>query len=479
MGATTTPELASRARAGGRLLPGGLYARADPARTPRARGTVTSEVRVEQGRGSIRVGLLGCGTVGGGVVRILDREAADITARVGAPVVVTRIAVRDTTVDRGLPVDAGVFTDDPLAVVEADDVDVVVEVMGGRDPASKLVRRALELGKPVVTANKELVAHEGPELHDLAEERGVDLFYEAAVAGAIPIIKPLKESLAGDRIRRVVGILNGTTNFILTAMTEQGASYDDVLAEAQRLGFAEADPTADVGGHDAASKTAILASLAFDTKVHADDVFREGIDRVTATDISVADRLGYVIKLLGIASKTGDGVAVRVHPAFVPKTHPLASVRESFNAIYVEADAAGELMFYGRGAGALPTGSAVVGDVLDTARNLLQTVAGPTASRHRAEPIRPIEALVTQYYVLLDVDDTAGVLADVARTFGDHDVSIAQVWQEGADDHAQLVLITHRATEAALRATVDALAATEGVRAVASVLRVEAEVFDQ
>jgi homoserine dehydrogenase len=426
----------------------------------------------------IRVGLLGCGTVGGGVVRILDREALDIRARTGAHLTITRIAVREPGRDRGLPIAAEVFTDDLQQVVEADDVDIVVEVMGGREPASKLIRRALELGKPVVTANKELVAHEGPELYDLADSAGVDFMYEAAVAGAIPIIKPLKESLAGDRVRRVVGILNGTTNYILTKMTEDGATYDEVLAEAQELGFAEADPTADVGGHDAAAKTAILASLAFDSKVHGEDVFREGIESVTATDISVADRLGYVIKLLGIANEVDDQVAVRVHPTFLPKTHPLASVRDSFNAIYVEADAAGQLMFYGRGAGALPTGSAIVGDLIDAARNVLQTARGPVESVHRAKVIRPMDELQTQYYVLLDVNDTAGVLAAVATTFGRNHVSIAQVWQEGAGDHAQLVLITHRASEAALRGCVGDLEGTEGVRRVASVLRVESEVFN-
>jgi homoserine dehydrogenase len=425
----------------------------------------------------IRIGLLGCGTVGGGVVTILDREADDITARTGAKLEVTRVAVRDATRDRGLPLPADVYTTDPLAVVEADDVDVVVEVMGGRDPASALIRRALALGKPVVTANKELVAHEGPELYAAARDAGVDLAYEAAVAGAIPIIKPLKESLAGDRITRVVGILNGTTNYILTRMTEEGADYGEVLADAQRLGYAEADPTADVGGHDAAAKCAILASLAFDTAVHADDVYREGIERVTATDIRTADRLGYVVKLVGIASEVDDRVGARVHPVFLPKTHPLASVRDVFNAVYVEAEAAGELMFYGRGAGALPTGSAVVGDVIDVSRNLLQTARGAVESAHRAKPIRSIDDLRTQYYMLLDVDDQPGVLASVASTFGDHGVSIAQVWQEGAADSAQLVLITHRAQESDLRACVDALAATTGVRSVASVLRVEAEVF--
>jgi homoserine dehydrogenase len=425
----------------------------------------------------IRIGMLGCGTVGGGVATILAREADDITARAGARLELTRIAVRDAGRDRGLGLPREVFTTDALAVVEAEDVDIIVEVMGGRSPASSLIRRALELGKPVVTANKELVAHEGPELYAAARAAGVDLSYEAAVAGAIPIIKPMKESLAGDRVRRVVGILNGTTNYILTRMTEEGADYAEVLAEAQALGYAEADPTADVGGHDAAAKCAILASLAFDTAVHADDVFTQGIETVNATDIRVADRLGYVIKLLGIASEVDGRVGVRVHPTFLPKEHPLASVRGSFNAVYVEAVAAGELMFYGRGAGAEPTGSAVVGDVIDVARNLLQTARGPFESQHRPKDLRSIDELRTQYYVLLDVEDAPGVLAAVATTFGDHGVSIAQVWQEGAKDSAQLVLITHRAREDALRATVAALADLPSIRSVASVLRVEAEVF--
>ncbi|MEX1177401.1 MAG: homoserine dehydrogenase [Nitriliruptor sp.] len=426
----------------------------------------------------IRIGLLGCGTVGAGVVTILDREADDLAARTGALLQVTRVAVRDTSRDRGLPLPAEVFTDDPIAVVEADDVDLIVEVMGGRDLAGTLVRRALELGKPVVTANKELIAHEGPELAELARAARVDLSYEAAVAGAIPIIKPLKESLAGDRITRVVGILNGTTNYILTRMSEEKARYADVLAEAQELGFAEADPTSDVGGHDAASKAAIIASLAFDTTVHAADVFREGIEHVTATDIEVATRLGYTVKLLGIASESDGEVAVRVHPTFLPDTHALAGVRGSFNAIYVEAEAAGELMFYGRGAGGLPTGSAIVGDVIDVARNLLQGAPGPLASTHRHKPLRPIEDLQTQYYVLLDVEDVSGVLAEVARIFGDHGVSIAQVWQEGAGATAQLVLITHRSREGDLRTCVEALDASSSVRRVTSVLRVEAEVWE-
>ncbi|MFA9430120.1 homoserine dehydrogenase [Egicoccus sp. AB-alg2] len=427
----------------------------------------------------LRIGLLGCGTVGGGVVTLLAREAEDIAVRTGARLEVGRIGVRDVAKARarGLPVDDGVFTDDVMSVVEDPDIDVVVEVMGGLEPADTLIRRALELKKPVVTANKELVAHTGPELYEAARAAGVDLAYEAAVAGAIPIIRPLKESLAGDRVTRVVGILNGTTNYILTKMAEDGADYATVLADAQALGYAEADPTADVGGHDAAAKCAILASLAFDTVVHGRDVFREGIEGVTATDLRVADRLGYVVKLVGIAGESDDRIGVRVHPVFLPKEHPLASVRDAFNAVYVEAEAAGELMFYGRGAGAMPTASAVVGDVIDVARNLLQTARGAAESVHRAKAIRPIEDLQTQYYVLLDVDDQAGVLADVARTFGDHAVSIAQVWQEGAGDSAQLVLITHRAREGDLQQTVQALAAMANVRSVASVLRVESEVF--
>ncbi len=425
---------------------------------------------------TIRIGMLGCGTVGSGVVNILARDGADIAARAGIRLEVVRVAVRDLARDRGLPLAADVFTDRPEDVVDGDDVDLVIEVMGGRDRAGPLIRTALANGKPVVTANKQLIAHEGPQLRALAAESGVDLMYEAAVAGAIPIIRPLKESLAGDRIRRVIGILNGTTNYILTRMTEEGASYDDVLAEAQELGYAEKpDPSADTGGHDAAAKTAILASLAFDSAVTDPDVFREGIERVTATDIAVARRLGYVVKLVGIASEVDGAVAVRVHPTFLPETHPLASVRLAFNAIFVEADGAGELMFYGPGAGSEPTGSAVLGDVVDVVRNLLQTVRGPLESTHRAAAVRPMEDLTTQYYVLLDVEDRSGVLAAVADTFGQHDVSIAQVWQEGVGDHAQLVLITHRARESNLRSTVESLAATDGVRAVANVLRVESE----
>lgn len=427
---------------------------------------------------TLRIGLLGCGTVGSGVVTILDREAQDLAARTGAHLTITRVAVRDVDRDRGLPLAPEIFTDDAESVVDADDVDLVVEVIGGIGEAGALIRRALAQGKPVITANKELIAAEGPALSELARAAGVDLSFEAAVAGAIPIIKPLKESLAGDRITRVVGILNGTTNYILTQMTEEQMPYAQALAEAQALGYAEADPAADVDGHDAAAKTAIIASLAFDTAVHGDDVYREGITAVTPADIEVAQQLGYVVKLLGIASEIDGRIGVRVHPTFLPASHALAGVRESFNAIYVQAEAAGELMFYGRGAGSLPTGSAVVGDLIDAARNLLQTTPGSFAPMHHAKPLRPMEDLETQYYVRLDVEDRAGVLADAATIFGDHAVSIAQVWQEGVGDTAQLVLITHRSFERDLRSCVDALERSDGVRRVASVLRVESEVFE-
>jgi len=425
----------------------------------------------------VRIGLLGCGTVGGAVVSLLTEHQQEITARTGAELTVTRVAVRDVFRQRNLALADDVFTTDAMSVVEADDVDIVVELIGGEEPAGALIKRALECGKPVVTANKLLLARHGHELYGLAASAGVDLAYEAAVAGAIPIIKPLKESLAGDRVTRVVGILNGTTNFILTQMTENGADYSTVLKDAQALGYAEADPTADVSGADAAAKCAILASLAFDTVVHADDVFTEGIEQLSAIDISVADRLGYVIKLVGIASRSGDEIDVRVHPTFLPKTHPLASVRGAFNAVFVQAEAAGDLMFYGQGAGGEPTASAVVGDIIDVARNLQQNARGARELQLHPSNIRPIGQLHTQYYVLLDVDDQPGVLADVATIFGDHNVSIAQVWQEGHEDSAQLVLVTHRAQEQSLRMTVEALRKLSGIRRVASVMRVESEVF--
>jgi homoserine dehydrogenase len=421
---------------------------------------------------TLRVGLLGCGTVGSGVVRLLREHGDQIAARVGARIELGPVAVRDATRARDVPLDD--VTTDPMAVVDDPDVDIVVEVMGGVQPARDLIAAALERGKSVVTANKELVSTLGGELFAIAQAKGARLEYEAAVAGGIPIIKPMRESLAGDRVRKVLGILNGTTNFILTKMTEEGVGFDAALAEAQELGFAEADPTADVDGHDAAAKAAILASIAFDARVVADDVYREGIRAITATDIENARRMGYVIKLLAIAEQAdGDGIGVRVHPALVPAEHPLASVRESFNAVFVEAEAVGELMFYGPGAGSLPTASAVVGDIVTVARSLLAGERpGPS---HSGEPgrILPFEGTTVQYSVLLDVADEAGVLAQVASTFGKHDVSIKSVWQEGSEDTAQLLLITHAARERDVQSTLDELRQLPTVRAVASIIRVE------
>jgi homoserine dehydrogenase len=420
---------------------------------------------------TLTVGLLGFGVVGSGVVSLLRDHADEIAARVGARVVVGPVAVRDLSRDRDVSVDR--LTDDPHTVVTDPDVDIVVEVMGGIEPARGLLQTALKHGKSVVTANKELIATLGPELFALADESGARVEYEAAVAGGIPIIKPLRESLAGDRVRRILGILNGTTNYILTKMTEEGMDFGQALAQAQQLGFAERDPTADVEGYDAAAKAAILASLAFDTNIVATDVYREGITRVSATDIQHARRMGYVIKLLAIVEESDGQVGVRVHPALVPTAHPLASVRDSFNAVFVQADAVGDLMFYGRGAGSLPTASAVVGDIVSVSRALLSAVQPTNVAGHPTKPLRSFGDVVVQYYVLLDVADEPGVLAAVAQAFGSNNVSIASVWQDGKGDLAQLLLITHAAREADVQATLEELRGLPAVRDVASVMRVE------
>ncbi|MPZ88023.1 MAG: homoserine dehydrogenase [Nitriliruptorales bacterium] len=419
----------------------------------------------------LTVGLLGCGVVGSGVVRLLREHADEIAVRLGAHLELGPVAVRDLR--RTRDVDLPQITDDPRKVVADPDVDIVVEVMGGLDPARALITEALEAGKSVVTANKSLIATAGGDLGTIARRRGVRLEYEAAVAGGVPIIKPMRESLAGDRVRKVLGILNGTTNYILTRMTDEGASFEAALAEAQRLGYAEADPSADVTGADAAAKTAILASIAFDAQVTADDVYTEGITRVTPTDIAHARRMGYVIKLLGIAEVIDGTVGVRVHPALVPQDHPLANVRDAYNAVFVIGDAAGSLMFYGRGAGSLPTASAVVGDVVTVARALLAGERPPLPAPVPLKPVRSFDATTVQSYVLLDVADEPGVLAGVASAFGANGVSIRSVWQEGEGDTAQLLLITHAAREGAVRATTSALRQLPRVRDVASVMRVE------
>jgi len=423
----------------------------------------------------LRVALLGCGTVGSAVLRLLDEQAGDITARVGRPVEVAGVAVRRPDRHPGVP--AELLTIDAHALVTRDDVDLVVEVIGGIDPARELMLAAFAAGKSVVSANKALLADDGVALHAAAAEAGVDLYYEAAVAGAIPLLRPLRESLAGDQLTRVVGIVNGTTNYILSRMAETGAGFAEALAEATELGYAEADPTADVDGFDAAAKAAILASLAFHTPVTAADVHREGIAAVSATDVARAAEIGCTVKLLAICEKVegeqGASVAVRVHPAMIPTSHPLASVGGAFNAVFVEAEAAGQLMFYGQGAGGEPTASAVLGDLVAVARNRVAGVAGPGTTAYAGLPVAPMADTPTRYHVSLDVADVPGVLAQVAQEFAAHDVSISTVRQDGAGEAATLVIVTHRAPDAALSATISALRGMPAVRAVTSVLRVE------
>jgi homoserine dehydrogenase len=425
---------------------------------------------------------LGCGNVGGALVRLLDDHAAVIRARAGVPIHVARIAVRNVSKDRGLDLPDGVLTNDAAAVVADPDVDVVVELIGGIEPARSLILDALKLGKPVITGNKELLANVGQELFEAAESAGVDLLFEASVAGGIPIMRPLRESLAGERIRRVMGIVNGTTNFILTRMTEEGSGFAEALAEAQSLGFAERDPTADVEGFDAAAKAAIIASIAFGAKVVAGDVYREGISQITASDIAAAAHLGYVLKLLAVAEEIGDALAVRVHPVMVPSDHPLASVRGSFNAVFVQGAAVGDLMLYGRGAGGGPTAIAVLGDLIDAAKNVHSGARGATIGTLAKKRILPIDEVQSQYYLTLDVADRPGVLATIAGVFGKHDVSIRSMQQtgpgrdDGADGvEAKLVFVTHLAREADLQATIHDVRELEIVRSVGSVLRVIGE----
>lgn len=425
---------------------------------------------------ALKVALLGCGNVGTEVARLLVEQADDLAARIGNPVELAGIAVRRPNKHRNVP--AELLTTDVVALVNSD-IDIVVEVIGGIEPARALLLDALRSGKSVVSANKALLAEYAGELFAAADGSGADLYFEAAVAGAIPLLRPLRESLAGDRITRVMGIVNGTTNYILSAMDETGSGYAEALEEASRLGYAEADPTADVDGYDAASKAAILASLAFHTRVTAADVYREGISAVTAADIAAARVLGRTIKLLAICERVVDdgseSITVRVHPAMIPRSHPLASVGGAFNAVFVEADAAGQLMFYGQGAGGAPTASAVLGDLVAVARNLVVGGRGPGESAYAALPIRPISRANTRYHLSLDVADKAGVLSTVASVFAMHDVSIAAVRQEGRGEDASLVIVTHSAPDAALRSTVDKIAGMPVVRDVVSVMRVEGE----
>jgi homoserine dehydrogenase len=423
----------------------------------------------------LHVALLGCGTVGSQVFRLLREQAADLAARAGAPLEVAGVAVRRPGRGRPVEVPSALLTTDAMGLVTAPETDIVVEVIGGIEPARSLLLAALKAGKQVVTANKALLAEDGATLAEAARAGGADLYYEASVAGAIPLLRPLRESLAGDTVHQVLGIVNGTTNYILDRMDSSGASFSDALEEAQALGYAEPDPTADVDGFDAAAKAAILAGLAFHTRVTAADVHREGITGVTPADIASARALGHVVKLLAICGRNEAGVSVRVHPAMIPRSHPLAGVREAYNAVFVEAASAGRLMFYGAGAGGVPTASAVLGDIVAVARNRRAGTRGPDASTYADLPVLPMGQALTRYHIALDVADRPGVLARVAEAFARQDVSIKAVRQEGRGEDAQLVIVTHAAPDAALAACVAGLAVMDVVRAVASVMRVEGE----
>ena len=427
---------------------------------------------MSSGDPTVGIGILGAGTVGGTLVRRLVEDREAIQAKTGFDLRVRRIAVRDPGKARAFRLPLELVTDDPHLVVADPNVQLVVEVMGGRDPAGALVHAALDAGKPVVTANKELIAAHGAELIALAERRGVPLLFEASVGGGIPIIRPLAETLAGEQIERVAGIVNGTTNYILTRMSE-GHDYASALAEAQELGYAEPDPTADVSGADAAAKAAILASLAFGTWVGIDAVPHEGIDGLALEDIEFARFLGYEVKLLAIATRTDAGVCARVHPAMIPLGHPLASIRAATNAIFITGPSVDELLFAGPGAGGEPTATAVLGDVIDAAREILAGAVVAPRIRFSPGEIAEFGSISTKWYVRLQVEDQPGVLAQVAAAFGQERVSIKSVWQEGKGSGATLLIVTHRAPEARQREAVRAVRALDVVRSVAATLRVE------
>lgn len=421
----------------------------------------------------VRIGVLGCGNVGAAFIQLVERQVDVIESRAGVRLQVSAVAVRNVSRQREVDLPEGVLTRDAFAVVNDPTIDLIVEVIGGIEPARELIAAALSQGKPVVTANKELLANVGHDLWAQSDKAGVDLLFEASVGGGIPLIRALRESLRGEPVTRVIGIVNGTTNYILTKMTEDGASYSDALGEAQRLGFAERDPTADVEGFDAAAKAAIIASISFGARVVAGDVYHEGISAVTDADIAIARRLGYVIKLLAIAEKIEglDTVAVRVHPAMVPIGHPLASVRDSYNAVFVEGDAVGSLMFYGRGAGGSPTASAVLGDVIDAAVNLRKGTHGTIGSFSRV-PVMAIDETSSEYLVGLDVEDKPGVLHEITGVFAKHGVSIRAAEQEGIGENARLVFITHTAREADVQNCLSKLRKLSVVRRASGLLRV-------
>jgi homoserine dehydrogenase len=422
---------------------------------------------------TLRIGMLGCGVVGSNVARLLAEDSGDFAARSGATLSLTKVAVRNNSTKRE-HVPASIVTTDANSVVDDPSIEIIIEVMGGIEPARELILTAIKNKKSVITANKALLAIHGAELFEAADKNGVDLYYEASVGGAIPILRPMRESIVGDHVHRVMGIVNGTTNYILTKMDEEGSSFADVLKEAQALGFAEADPTADIDGHDAAAKAAILAGLAFHTRVTSTDVNCEGISKISARDVAVAREMDHVIKLLAIAELTADNqVSVRVHPTLISRQHPLASVRNAFNAVFVEAESAGELMFYGRGAGGAPTASAILGDVIAIARNKTRGGEGHGESDYADISIAPIDNVKSRYLIRLDVADKPGVLATVAQLFASNNVSIETVRQSGRGNSAELIVATHSAPESSLKKTVESLSKSDVVKSVESVLHIE------
>jgi len=423
----------------------------------------------------IKVALLGAGNVGSQAARILVEDNAVLEKRIGAPVELIGIAVRDTNASRHWNADPSLYTTDAESLIDA--ADVVIELTGGIEPARTRILRALKAGKSVVSGNKALLAKHGVELQAAADKSGAQLSYEAAVAGAIPILRPLRDSLAGDRVTRVLGIMNGTTNYILDQMDTTGASFSDALAEAQKLGYAEADPTADVEGHDAASKAAIVASLAFHSDFTIDDVHTEGITSITADDVAAADADGYVIKLLAICEREGEnGANIRVNPTLIPRQHPLAGVHGAFNAVFVEAENAGELMFYGPGAGGAPTASAVLGDFVSLARRLVLGGPGVPETSHAQLHATSLDNVISRYSVGVLVEDRLGVLANITRILAEHGISVDSLRQstpkEGA---AQIRMVTHSAKDSDLRRAIAVIDALDTVREVNSVIRVESE----
>jgi len=420
----------------------------------------------------VRIGMLGCGVVGSSVARLLLADTAELSTRAGVKMELARIAVRTIKPHEGI--NPALFTTDPFSIVNDPEIDLIIEVMGGIEPARELIMTAIENRKSVVTANKALLASHGAEMFTAAYAKGEDIYYEASVAGAIPIIRPMRDSLAGDFVTRLMGIVNGTTNYILTKMHEDNREFGDVLKEAQALGYAEADPTADIEGFDAAAKAAILSGLAFHTRVTVDDVYREGISKITLEDVTIAKSMDHVIKLLAIAELTpADEISVRVHPVMLHKSHPLASVRDAYNAVFVEAESAGSLMFYGRGAGGAPTASAILGDVVAVARHIALNSVGQRETDYADRDIAPIETTKTKFLIRLEVADIAGVLAAIATTFANHGVSIQTVNQTGRNSDAEVTIVTHLATEGELKATVESLKTMDMVNKISSVIRVE------